>query len=237
MRTAFALAPMTLLVCFGAFPQAQVTVTGGLSRTVAIGGESTGWSIRLDTKATVEGKTLSSIEVADGGQDKLHQLANKHVKATGKIVHRQGVETGDRLILEISQIEEASGGAEEAPTSSKPSSSRTLIGSEWVLEDIGWRPALDTVQATISFPGSGKVAGRGSCNRFFGSVQMDAGTMEIGPLGLTRMACPAPVLDQETRYLNALRAAERYEIRNSELLIFSKGLDKPVRFKKAQAAK
>jgi len=96
-------------VCVQAAPQAQnkMTVTGTLSRAMAIGGESTGWSIQVDPEITVDGNPVHSIEISYKDAQKLEQLANKRVKATGKLTHKHGVETGDRAVLEVSSIKES----------------------------------------------------------------------------------------------------------------------------------
>jgi heat shock protein HslJ len=52
----------------------------------------------------------------------------------------------------------------------------------------------------------------------------------LGPLGSTRMACPQAVMNQETKYLKALQAAERLERKEQYLLIYSKNAPKPLRF-------
>jgi heat shock protein HslJ len=44
------------------------------------------------------------------------------------------------------------------------------------------------------------------------------------------MACPEAVMNQETSYFKALQAAERYSVEGTTLLIYAKGLDKPLRF-------
>ncbi len=100
---------LLLLVCVQAAPQPQtkMTVTGTLSRAMAIGGESSGWSIQVDPEITVDGKPLHSIEITYKDAQKLDKLANKRVKATGKIMHQHGVETGDRAVLEVSSIKES----------------------------------------------------------------------------------------------------------------------------------
>jgi hypothetical protein len=99
------------LVCayVQAVPQTQmkVTVTGTLARAMAIGGESTGWSIEVDPEITVDGKPVHSIEISYKDAQKLEQLANKRVKATGKLTHKHGMETGDRAVLEVSSIKES----------------------------------------------------------------------------------------------------------------------------------
>ena len=44
------------------------------------------------------------------------------------------------------------------------------------------------------------------------------------------MACPEAVMNQESKYLEALQAAERFEWKDPYLLIYCKGLEKPLRF-------
>jgi hypothetical protein len=102
---------MLILVCAcaQAAPQAQtkMTVTGTLARAMAIGGESTGWSIQVDPEITVDGKPVHSIEISYKDSQKLAQLGKKPVKAAGKLTHRHGVETGDRAVLEVTSIKES----------------------------------------------------------------------------------------------------------------------------------
>jgi hypothetical protein len=111
MRTV-RLAVMLMLALSSLYLQAEskeqkLTVTGKLSRAMAIGAETTGWTIDLDSETTIAGKAVHSIEVAYPKADRLEKLANQHVRAKGKISHRQGVETGDRIVLEVSSIKAA----------------------------------------------------------------------------------------------------------------------------------
>jgi len=105
-----------------------------------------------------------------------------------------------------------------------------LWGTSWLLEDIGGAGVIDYAQATLEFPEAGKVAGRGSCNRFFGRVQVTGRSIAVGPLGTTRMACAEAVMNQETKYLKALQNAERYEFDGAFLLVHAKGMERPLRF-------
>ena len=105
-----------------------------------------------------------------------------------------------------------------------------LRGVEWVLEDLAGTGVVDRAEATLSFPEPGKTAGKGSCNRFTGSVTVTGRSIKFGPLATTRMACPPAVGDQESRYLKALTDAERFEVEGTTLRIFCNGLDKPLRF-------
>ena len=83
---------------------------------------------------------------------------------------------------------------------------------------------------TLVFPELGKVAGSGSCNRFVGAAEIGEGTIRFGELATTRRACLPAVMDQETRYLKALEDAERIVVEGPYLLIYSKGIEKPLRF-------
>lgn len=105
-----------------------------------------------------------------------------------------------------------------------------LAGTAWRLEDLGGAGVLERVEATLEFPEEGRIAGNGSCNRFFGTVETKAETISFGPLGSTRMACAEPIGNQEAKYLEALQRAERFTLEGSTLSIYSKGMEKPLRF-------
>jgi heat shock protein HslJ len=228
-----------LLAVVSVYLQAQsaeqkITMTGKLVCAMAIGGESTGWTLELDSATTIDGKQLNSIQVSYGKTAKLEKLANKRVSATGKLAHRHGVETGEQLVLDVSSIKEAMPTGPPAPT--QPDSF-SLSNSEWLLEDLGGSGVLDTVQATLTFPETGKVAGNGSCNRFFGPAEIHGDALKLGPLASSRMACAEAVMNQETKYLEALQAAERFEWKDPYLLIHYKGLDKALRFTRMSPGK
>ena len=89
---------------------------------------------------------------------------------------------------------------------------------------------IDNARATLEFRDSARVAGRGSCNQFSGPVTVRDSTISFGPLAATRMACAPAVMDQESRYFKGLADAERYAVQGPALLIFAKGMAKPLRF-------
>jgi len=99
---------LLLLISVGMQTAAQeqetIRVTGKLVRVMGPGGETTGWSIRLESEITVDGKPVRSIEV-EGPASKLDKLENKCVKAQGQINHRHGVVRGDWPVLMIFTIE------------------------------------------------------------------------------------------------------------------------------------
>jgi heat shock protein HslJ len=209
-------------------PAQEMTVTGTLNRVMAIGAESTGWAIQLDSAITVGGKQIESIQVTYRNTAKLEKLADKRVTAVGKLSHREGVETGTQPVLVLSAIRKA---REKATGEAAPQSAPfSLSASQWLLEDMGGTPVLRDAQATLAFPETGQVAGNGSCNRFFGPAEVKGGSLKLGPLGATRMACPEAIMNQETRYLNMLQAAGHFEAKDARLRIYCQGFEKPLLF-------
>ncbi len=99
-----------LLFSLGAAAQdtaKTITVTGKLTRVMAIGGESTGWAVQFDTQSIVEDKSTDSIEVKFKDSKVAEKYAEKRVNVTGIITHRQGIETGDVPVLEVTSIRRA----------------------------------------------------------------------------------------------------------------------------------
>ena len=107
-----------------------------------------------------------------------------------------------------------------------------LWGTAWTLEDLAGVPLAKGQQATLAFPEPGKVSGNGSCNRFFGAIEVSGQSISFSALASTRMACAEPIGKQETAYLKALQDAERFEVSGDTLSIYAKDLEKPLRFKK-----
>jgi putative lipoprotein len=105
-----------------------------------------------------------------------------------------------------------------------------LVGTRWLLEDLGGAGVIDEASATLEFPEPGEVEGSGSCNRFFGTVSIDGNAISIGPLGTTRMACAEAVAMQEVSYIRALQSADRFVLQRTALLIYVRGMQDPLRF-------
>jgi len=96
--------------------------------------------------------------------------------------------------------------ASEPPNQPPPD----LADTQWVAEDIDGQRITDRVESTLSIDANGRASGTGGCNRYFGDVTHTEGTISFGPLGSTRMACPAAVMDQEQRFFAALEASRSY---------------------------
>lgn len=95
------------------------------------------------------------------------------------------------------------------------------------LEGSAWRPTLlgaATVPRDgalfVQFKSEGRLAGNGGCNGFFGSYKTSEDTLEIGPLGATRMSCPRPIMDLETAFLSMLESARTFRRDRAVMVLF-----------------
>lgn len=93
-----------------------------------------------------------------------------------------------------------------------------IEGGTWLVEDIQSRGVLDYLQTTLQIAGDGGVSGFGGCNRYFGDAEIDGDQIRFGALGSTRMACPAAVMDQESRFFAALELVRRWRVEPTGLL-------------------
>src|ERR1700745_3135386 len=121
MRVARASFGLILLVCCVWLraderdPQ-KVALVGTIHRAMAIGAESTGWMVQVDSETIIDGKPISSVEVSDTRKPKqIEDFENKRGKLSGKVVYRHGVETGVQPYVEITTIK-----AEPGPDRNKP---------------------------------------------------------------------------------------------------------------------
>lgn len=102
-----------------------------------------------------------------------------------------------------------------------------LTGSAWLAEEVGGRGAAEGVRSTMEFTKADQVNGMAGCNRYFGPVSIDGDAIAFGDLAATLMMCPPELMDQEQRFMQALREAKRFELeRNGEkLLVYGDGTE------------
>jgi heat shock protein HslJ len=88
-----------------------------------------------------------------------------------------------------------------------------LAGTEWTLSSLDDRPLPTGARPPTLLFGDARVSGFGGCNRYTGPVSAKRpGTLSVGPLATTKMACAAPAMDVEDRYLAALAAVSQYAL-------------------------
>jgi len=119
-----------------------------------------------------------------------------------------------------------------APTVIDP---KSLGGAAWQLEDLAGRGVIDNSHVTLQFMTDGKVAGSGGCNRYSGTVAFKGLQIKFTPMASTMMACAPALMDQETRYFDALTRADTVSYdKTGALLIGVKGEAKPLLFRKGK---
>jgi heat shock protein HslJ len=103
-----------------------------------------------------------------------------------------------------------------------------LIGA-WRAQEIGGRPLGEDVASTIAFGDdgrvagtAGRVAGTAGVNRFGGPYRFDGHEIELGPLVSTRMAGPAPAMQQEQDFLAAVSGRRPFAM-DGEALVIGQG--------------
>jgi putative lipoprotein len=110
-----------------------------------------------------------------------------------------------------------------APTAPARVALASLEGTAWLAEEIDGGGVAERVQSTLIFDAGQKVAGRAACNRYFGTYQQSDDVVEIKPGGMTRMACPPAVMDQEDRFLAALAAVRKARREGDKLMLLDGG--------------
>ena len=101
---------------------------------------------------------------------------------------------------------------------------QNVLGGGAGLTGINWRPITLGNEAIpedsgifVSFAVDGGIKGRGGCNNFFGSLEQTESGIEIGPLGVTRMACSPPIMNRETAFLEALHKTRDFQANDESM--------------------
>ena len=101
---------------------------------------------------------------------------------------------------------------------------QNVLGGGAALTGINWRPITLGNEAIpedsgifVSFAVDGGIKGRGGCNNFFGSLEQTESGIQIGPLGVTRMACPPPIMNRETAFLEALQKTRDFQANDESM--------------------
>ena len=110
------------------------------------------------------------------------------------------------------------GGGETAQHA--PGTGGSLAGREWSLASLGGASAEagnGGKPATLAFSDAdNRVNGFAGCNRLAGTYEAKGDSLRIGPLALTRMACPSG-MELETKFGAALDATRSYRITGNRL--------------------
>jgi heat shock protein HslJ len=96
-----------------------------------------------------------------------------------------------------------------------------LTGGEWVVEDIDSAGVVDDARATLNFGTDGRVAGSTSCNNFSAPYTLTGEGLSFGEGITTRRACVPALMDQEQKFLAALRSVNWFQVDTTGALVLS----------------
>jgi heat shock protein HslJ len=108
-----------------------------------------------------------------------------------------------------------------------------LSNTDWALQSIDGHTVVSHSEATLSFLPEGRMAGSASCNRYFGQFKHTELQLQLSVGGVTKMFCHSDhgdVMAQETRFLQALSAAQGVGWEGEQLLIHLTDSAEPLRF-------
>lgn len=112
----------------------------------------------------------------------------------------------------------------DRPGGGYPPDGPQLLDTSWrAVEIMGRRASFypgQKMDAHIILSRDGRVSGSTGCNNLNGSYTRYPGRLSFGHVGTTRMACSPRIMDQERRFLDALRMTASYEITARRLILF-----------------
>lgn len=104
---------------------------------------------------------------------------------------------------------------------------RSLTGTTWSLDGIGTDGAVSTVPSgvvsTLEIGPDGAIRVDTGCNRGTGTVSITERDITVGPLALTRMACPSPADQVEQAVMSTLQGQVGYTISGDSLTLARDG--------------
>lgn len=97
----------------------------------------------------------------------------------------------------------------------------SLAGTKWQLVSLNGDKISDPEKTDIRFDGK-TISGTAGCNRMSGSYKIDNDTISFGPIAATKMACPDPWMQIETKFFSVLASRATYR-RNGYGLLLLRG--------------
>ncbi|MCC3245151.1 META domain-containing protein [Methylocystis sp. WRRC1] len=94
----------------------------------------------------------------------------------------------------------------------------SIVG-EWRVERLDGAPLVPGSTATMQFAADGRVAGKGSCNRYGSGYRIDGDSISFTGAMATRMACAPALMRQEARFLSVFSGEARWTIDHDTLTL------------------
>lgn len=99
-----------------------------------------------------------------------------------------------------------------------------LAGTGWLLDTLNGSPVLAEAAVTLNFGADGALSGSDGCNQYNTTYTVSGSSLTIAqPIATTRMACPDPVMQQGSAYLEALGSAASYDLKSGKLSLADSG--------------
>ena len=103
-----------------------------------------------------------------------------------------------------------------------------LNGREWVVEDLDGKGIIDRTRITLTFDDTGTVAGLAGCNSYSGTYLMSGEGLTVKHSTVTRKNCAVSLMNQEQRFLEALRTVDRFDITPDGALVLRGGAQRSI---------
>ncbi|RCS23155.1 META domain-containing protein [Phyllobacterium salinisoli] len=94
-----------------------------------------------------------------------------------------------------------------------------IENSTWLVEDIYGAGVVDNAQTTLTIGDDGEVSGSSGCNRYFTKASVAADTLSFAEVGSTYMQCPPALMNQESKFFDALGKTQSYRLDLGKLLL------------------
>ena len=120
-----------------------------------------------------------------------------------------------RLFIAIATVAFLAGCAGEPGAGEDP-----LAGTGWILDTLNGDPVLAEAAVTLNFGADGTLSGSDGCNQYNTTYTISGSRLTVSePIATTRMACPDPIMQQGSAYLEALSNAATYETQGDKLTL------------------
>ncbi|MCB8992068.1 MAG: META domain-containing protein [Ardenticatenaceae bacterium] len=101
-----------------------------------------------------------------------------------------------------------------------------LFETLWVLQSYGGQTPVADTTPTLTISKDWQLGGSTGCNSFFGSVTRDGDAWQVGPMGMTEMACmDGGVMEQETAVINLIQSVTSHTLAAGSLTLHAPGGD------------
>ena len=100
--------------------------------------------------------------------------------------------------------------ASEPAQPAEPPPAGSLPGTALTVRSIGGQPVPPGITVTLRFE-DGRIGGKAGCNSYGAPVRAGLGSLMVGPVMSTKMACGPEEMAVETRFLEILAGIDRFQ--------------------------